>query len=57
MSPRILVLLPALTVLAACEQGAVGASDPPLTDPSPAAGFEEAITEPTDGVANEVEAD
>ena len=44
-----------LIVLAACEPG-VG-SEPPLVDPSPAANLEESITEPTDGMLNEVEAE
>lgn len=58
MPYRALVIAPVLMLLAACEPGAMdAASDGPVVDPSANAPLGEAITEPTDGLANEIEAD
>ncbi len=47
-----------LTLVSACQPGATGAgSDGPLLDSSPQATLGEAINEPTDGFANEIQAD
>ena len=46
-----------LILVSACQPGAMDAgSDGPLLDPSPQAPLGEAISEPTDGFANEVTA-